>query len=238
MDQVEVKLELWKKTIEVQMHFNELEMKIRNFAILLISAFVGGAGLALKDGLNITRLDISLASVLFFCAAFLTMVFYAADRFWYHPLLLGSVKHAMTIEQSLTADGYPESSLTTAVGNASAISVWPTSYKIRSSKKIAVFYISMAVIFLFLGFLLMDYKPAPKTDPSSTTFSQKDEQIPAAVVAEAKANQKSDAPSVTINLNNSHSLQNDLGGAKDNLDLERCLRRLAAVQDSRLLCGK
>jgi len=237
MDKIEVKLELWKKTIEVQMHFNELEMKIRNFAILLISAFVGGAGLALKDGLNISRLDTSLASVLLFCAAFLTMVFYAADRFWYHPLLLGSVNHAMTIERSLTEDGYPESGLTKAVGDASGIALWPTSYKVRSSKKIAIFYISMAIIFVFLGFLLKDYEPAQKTGPSST-FRHSGEHTQVAEDSESKANKKNEASIGTINLNNSHSFQINLGEARDAGDLELCLRRLATIKEDSLSCGE
>ncbi|AZZ46484.1 hypothetical protein C1896_17130 [Pseudomonadaceae bacterium SI-3] len=236
MDEVEVKLELWKKTIEVQMHFNELEMKIRNFAILLISAFVGGAGLALKDGLNITRLDTSLASVLLYCAAFLTVIFYAADRFWYHPLLLGSVTHAMAIESSLASHGFPESGLTSAVGKASAVTVWPTTYKIRSSKKIALFYMPMTAIFLTLGFLLQDYKPAPKTAQSQTSVQHSDHTN--ATMETGNANQKADPSVVTINLNNSHSWQTELDRPSADENVERCLRQLTAVQDGRLSCGK
>ena len=33
-------LEVWKTTVDVQKHFNELELKIRNFAITVVGAFL------------------------------------------------------------------------------------------------------------------------------------------------------------------------------------------------------
>ena len=36
-------LEAWKVTVEVQMHFNELEMKVRSFAITVLAAFLAAS---------------------------------------------------------------------------------------------------------------------------------------------------------------------------------------------------
>jgi hypothetical protein len=35
----EVQVEIWKKTVDVQQHFNDLELRIRNFALAVLGAF-------------------------------------------------------------------------------------------------------------------------------------------------------------------------------------------------------
>src|ERR1019366_5191697 len=43
-------VEIWKKTIDVQQHFNDLGMKVRNFGLTLLVGVLGGTALAVKDG--------------------------------------------------------------------------------------------------------------------------------------------------------------------------------------------
>ncbi|MGN4077802.1 hypothetical protein, partial [Burkholderia gladioli] len=64
-------MKMWEKTVDVQMHFNDLQLRIRNFAILIVSAFVGGFGVALKENylVEIHGAAIPVASLLFFVAA-------------------------------------------------------------------------------------------------------------------------------------------------------------------------
>lgn len=235
MDELEVKLELWKKTIEVQMHFNELEMKIRNFAILLISAFIGGAGLALKEGMNVSTLNMSLASLLLYSAAVLTIVFYLADRFWYHPLLLGSVKHGLIIEDSLKESGFPEAGLTKSVGDASGVKLAFTNIKIRSSKKIAILYIPMFILFVALG-LSLD-KPTAETKPiqRENQTLKSDEKT-----SSTKRNhEENDRSFVTINLNNNHSWNESEAQPKAATQyLDSCLRVLSTEKNQNKLCSK
>jgi hypothetical protein len=42
-------LEVWKKTIDVQQHFNTIEMQIRNFAITVLTATIGAAGVVFNQ---------------------------------------------------------------------------------------------------------------------------------------------------------------------------------------------
>ena len=42
-------IEIWKKTIDVQQHFNDIEMKIRQFALTIVAAILGLSGISLKD---------------------------------------------------------------------------------------------------------------------------------------------------------------------------------------------
>ena len=42
-------LEAWKEVVNVQMHFNDMEMKIRSLAVTVITAISGAIGYLLKD---------------------------------------------------------------------------------------------------------------------------------------------------------------------------------------------
>ncbi|MDS0065324.1 hypothetical protein [Enterobacter cloacae] len=44
LEQLKLKIDVWKTVIDVQKHFNDLEMKVRNFGILILSAFIGAIG--------------------------------------------------------------------------------------------------------------------------------------------------------------------------------------------------
>lgn len=195
---IDIKIEIWKKTIDVQMHFNELEMKIRNFAILVISAFVGGAGLALKEGMYIANPHLSLAAILLFAAAFIAVIFYFADRFWYHPLLIGSVTQGLFIEQSIVQQGFPEISLTKAIGDASGVNLFGSGYKIRSKQKIGVFYLLLAATFVILGLAANTVSPSqnstkpesPKITETAKPLKEIDEQAPLPITININNNSK------------------------------------------------
>lgn len=42
LENLKLKIDIWKTVVDVQKHFNDLEMKVRNFGILILSAFIGG----------------------------------------------------------------------------------------------------------------------------------------------------------------------------------------------------
>lgn len=46
-------IEIWKQTVEVQMHFNQMEMTVRNFFMTFVAAILAAIGLSVKDGLYI-----------------------------------------------------------------------------------------------------------------------------------------------------------------------------------------
>jgi len=92
------------------------------------------------------------------------LAFYFMDRYWYHKLLLGSVKHAEKIEESLS-NIVPEMALTKTISKASPSR--GLGLEIHSSKKITIFY-----VILLLGFVVIAlafYFAHPRTISTQTT---------------------------------------------------------------------
>ena len=86
MDEKQVTLEAWKQAVAVQMHFNEMAMKLRAFALTLVAALVTAESLSTNTG---------VATV---AALVVWLAFYLMDRFWYHCLLIGSVLYGRALE--------------------------------------------------------------------------------------------------------------------------------------------
>src|SRR4051812_47094932 len=86
-------VELWKKVVDVQMHFNDLQLRVRTLAFTVTAAFLALGGYALKDAgpLGIFNVHIPLAAVVIFSAVVPVFAFYFMERWWYHPLLAGAV---------------------------------------------------------------------------------------------------------------------------------------------------
>lgn len=153
-EELEAALTIWQKTIDVQMHFNELQMKVRNFSILLISSLVGVGGIAMKEHISLpiaigyVHLNLALATVLFFVALVVWLAFFFMDHFWYYPLLIGSVNHGRSIEDALKAQ-IPSIGLTNAIGTSSAITFCGKT--LRSKQKSIIFY---GLVFFALALLV------------------------------------------------------------------------------------
>ncbi|MGN2670336.1 hypothetical protein ACTFQD_02730 [Aliivibrio fischeri] len=91
IEMFKLNIEIWKKTIDVQQHFNDLEMKVRNFGLLIIAAFISAIGVSIKGNYNIPLNDTSIpiAAFLSFGAFIIWLLVYFVDVHWYHPLLKG-----------------------------------------------------------------------------------------------------------------------------------------------------
>jgi FMN phosphatase YigB (HAD superfamily) len=166
------RIDFWKKVIDVQQHFNDLEMRIRNFAITILGALFGAAGLALSRDVRIEigGLGYPLGLFLLIAALLTWMGFWFMDRHWYHRLLYGAVQHGMRVENSIKA-AVPEITLTEAIGKASPIDLW--KIKIRSPAKINIFYgvgavsIIVAIVALTLTANLSPEEVAPSEVPTA-----------------------------------------------------------------------
>jgi hypothetical protein len=86
MDEKQVTLEAWKQAVAVQMHFNEMAMKLRAFALTLVAALVTAESLSTHAGVATGA------------ALVVWLAFYLMDRFWYHCLLIGSVLYGRALE--------------------------------------------------------------------------------------------------------------------------------------------
>lgn len=124
-------MDAWKKAIDVQQHFNNIEMKIRNYMIMLVVAVLGAASIAVKEGLP------SLAGWLSIFGVVGVALFGIMDGFWYHRLLIGAVRHAIGIERRYVKR-LPEIGLSGAIGRASPIKIG--KFTIHSTTKLLGFY--------------------------------------------------------------------------------------------------
>ncbi len=86
MDEKQVIIEAWKQVVAVQMHFNEMAMKLRAIALTLVAALITAEGLKDAGGAALAA------------ALVVWLAFYFMDRFWYHCLLIGSVLYGRALE--------------------------------------------------------------------------------------------------------------------------------------------
>ncbi len=181
-------IEIWKKIVDVQQHFNDLELRIRNFALIVTGAFLGLGGYAIKDGgvINAFGCEISIAGLVVVSAIFPLLAFYFMDRLWYHRLLDGSVQAGIEAETALKAFGYTVN-LGSQISAKSPFSLWVFGRAIHSKTKMDIFYLMLVVTLLVVGGgLAFGVRPPPmQVRPSvATTFTGG---VPAQSTAPARA---------------------------------------------------
>jgi hypothetical protein len=98
-EQVTHYVDMWKKSVDVQQHFNDIEWRIRGLALTVATFAIGAAGVAAKDG---TRVGwFSLGALVVVVGLILWYAFYFVDRVWYHPLLKAAVEQGTIIENEI-----------------------------------------------------------------------------------------------------------------------------------------
>lgn len=150
-------IEIWKKTVAVQQHFNDLEMRIRNYAITVLGVLLGAAGFAIKEKVFVKVLDadINIAVFIILVAIIIWFSFWFMDQHWYHRLLYGSVRHGMKIENALRRE-LPEIALTDSIGKESPLII--CNREIHSRHKMYGFYFIIGSILLTFLMLLLSPK--------------------------------------------------------------------------------
>lgn len=175
-------IDAWKTAVEVQQHFNQLELQIRNFAVSLLAAVIGGSAFAIKEDYQITigGTTISAAVPILAAGIFGLLAFYFMDRYWYHNLLLGAVFQALKIEKRY-GNTAPEFALSTMIGKESPQTFW--KFEVHSQEKIDIFYSVGLALLIFLAGGMMLVRHGTSTDsntisPVSTLTKQKVSDIP------------------------------------------------------------
>lgn len=107
---------LWKTSIEVQKHFNDIEWRIRGLALTVATFALGAAGVAARDGSRVG--PISLGSAVLALGLILWYAFYFVDRYWYHPLLKAAVAEGTRFENVIQKH-LPEAHLTGGITEGS-----------------------------------------------------------------------------------------------------------------------
>lgn len=166
-------VELWKQTVTVQQHFNDLELRIRSLARTALTFTLGAAGVAAKDGFRIDMfgVGVSAGSAIVAVGLFLWLAFWFVDRIWYHRLLIGSVVHGTALEKELQKV-LPHAGLTQAISKSSPseFRLWGKEprrvlFQVHSSRKLSIFYLLGAVPLVLLAALLWNAQP-PKAATS------------------------------------------------------------------------
>lgn len=155
-DEATFYIEAWKKTIDVQQHFNDLSWRIRALWLTALTFTLGATFFAYKDAKVVPMGflgDKSPALLVPLLGLFLWVAFWFVDAAWYHRLLVGSVKEGARLEKVLTGAGR-EVGLTKAIGDSSPVTTFVGV--MHSKHKLNVFYILGGLPLLAtVGFLLL-----------------------------------------------------------------------------------
>lgn len=139
---VEIQLQIWEKTVDVQMHFNDLCLKVRSFAISILGVLLGGAAISYRFGGDVSVFDVHfhIAAVFVAISIVVWLAFYSMDRYWYHELLRGAVRHGRAIEDSLS-EQVPVISLAASIRQASHASL-----NKNAASKLNWFYMTILMV--------------------------------------------------------------------------------------------
>lgn len=171
IEEKQLVISIWKETIDVQKHFNEIGMRIRGMFVTILIAFFAAMGFIIDKKMNLPILGASIqyAVIVPFFGIFTTWLFYFIDRYWYHKLLIGSVKHAIQIESKYKLS-IPELALSTHIGAESPYKPgrllsllakflvrdpkWKKTKELHSDGKIELFYKSVMALLLVIIIVL------------------------------------------------------------------------------------
>lgn len=165
-------LDVWKKTVDVQQHFNDLELRIRNYAVTILAAILGLAAYGIKEDIQIVVLGhfISLSAAVLIAGIFPWLAFYFMDRFWYHRLLYGAVGHGSRIEDRWKT-AIPEIALTDSIGKASPLKIW--CWTLHTTGKINCFYgagvFLLVLLSVFTYFMAWPISQVPPSKPPAVS---------------------------------------------------------------------
>lgn len=143
-------IKIWNTTIDVQKHFNDIELKIRQLAISLTGVLLGLI-VPLYDKMRDMHIslighNISIFSFYFLVLFLIWTVFYFVDAKWYHPLLKGAVKQGIELEKLIQKE-IPIKGLTITIGEASPLNII-CGPKLHSTGKLNLFYGFFMISFL------------------------------------------------------------------------------------------
>jgi len=163
-------IEIWKKIVDVQQHFNDLELRIRNFALAVTGAFLGLGGYAIKDAgiIDAFGFKMSIAGIVVLSAILPLFAFYFMDRLWYHRLLDGAVRAGIDAEGALKSLGYTVD-LGSKISERSPFTLWMTNKQIHSKTKMDLFYLMVAAALLMVSACLSFGIRPPSPAPAQTT---------------------------------------------------------------------
>jgi hypothetical protein len=170
-------VELWKQTVTVQQHFNDLSWRIRGLAMTALTFTLGAAAVAAQKAVVVQLFNtiVQLSALITAAGLVLWIAFFYVDRLWYHPLLRGSVKHGEELEKELRLFE-PTAGLTMAISRISPyksfnIFKWEV-VEVHSGSKLTRFYLVVAgLLVVFAIALQLGAPPASSASEAPATTS-------------------------------------------------------------------
>lgn len=164
LKRLDAAIDAWKKVVDVQQHFNTIEMQIRNLAVTVLTATIAAAAIvhnelqqriadALKDGLpappatvvDVLCLHFSTADMIILGGLVAWGAFYFMDRWWYHPFLKAATDRATALEAIVAESAYGDIlGLSGSISGNSPMRVF--GKELRSNQKINLFYGTVAAV--------------------------------------------------------------------------------------------
>ncbi|MFY0686580.1 MAG: hypothetical protein JXQ90_05415 [Cyclobacteriaceae bacterium] len=94
-------VELWRETIGVQKHFNDLSLKVRSYLVTVLGGLIVAVAYLYKENvlIEINGFSFNAGFMLIAAGIVLLLAIRIMDRNWYHELLRGAVKTGMEIEK-------------------------------------------------------------------------------------------------------------------------------------------
>ncbi|WP_159729495.1 hypothetical protein [Sphingobacterium sp. 18053] len=89
---------IWSKCIDIQMHFNSINLTIKSLAITGFTFFIAGLGYLYKEKVYLEEINILMWFSLM--GALIIILFYFIDRFWYHLFLKATSTHIDFLEKN------------------------------------------------------------------------------------------------------------------------------------------
>jgi hypothetical protein len=184
-ERAELLLDAWKKTVDVQQHFNQIEMDIRKTAVTIVGAVAGAAGFVAEKGMLVQAWGwrVPVAACVLMAGAVAWVAFGLMDYFWYHRLLKGSVAHGKELETELKSVSVPVD-LTNCIGRFSPIQWFEKKQRVspapgseptrqywvdlHTDQKLGAFYgLGLAILCVSVlgAWLVVAPSPPPGTQP-------------------------------------------------------------------------
>ena len=179
-------IEIWKKCVDVHQHFNDLEMRIRNFAITVVGALIAAVSFTYQQGLETTIFGVHVPAGLGLIAAaiFAWIGFFLMDRGWYHILLKGAVNHSIKIENKY-GDKIPGIDLGKTISEASS-NVKIFGWRVNSSRRLELFY-GLGLVMLCVIFFFLLWATPRKSLPAGQTGATVGQTVPATPAVDPNA---------------------------------------------------
>ena len=106
IEKTKLVIEEWKVVIDVQMHFNDMIMRLRTTVISIVLAFFGAASISLQYPqlyLNFRYFSFHASVLIVASGLVLLMSVFFLDYFYYYKMLIGAVNRGYQIDELFQA---------------------------------------------------------------------------------------------------------------------------------------